>query len=68
MNLLTLLRGLVVTLTSHINMFVFFRVYSSNQKNEEKRGGSGSNNWGSVKDEVRSVYFCIFFSSVQSFN
>lgn len=36
------------------------RVCSSNQKNEEKRGGSGSNNWGSVKDEVRLVYFYIF--------
>lgn len=24
----------------------------SNQKPEEKRGGSGSNNWGSVKDEI----------------
>lgn len=24
----------------------------SNQKSEEKRGGSGSNNWGTVKDEV----------------
>lgn len=41
-------------------MFVFSRVYSSNQKNEEKRGGSGSNNWGNVKDEVRLVYFYIF--------
>ncbi|XP_020795129.2 plasminogen activator inhibitor 1 RNA-binding protein-like [Boleophthalmus pectinirostris] len=24
----------------------------SNQKSDEKRGGSGSNNWGSVKDEI----------------
>ncbi|TWW72796.1 RNA-binding protein PAI1 [Takifugu flavidus] len=24
----------------------------SNQKNEEKRGGSGPNNWGGVKDEI----------------
>lgn len=53
------MRGSVVTVTSGITVFVFSRVYSSNQKNEEKRGGSGSNNWGSVKDEVRSVYFCI---------
>ncbi|CAF96339.1 unnamed protein product [Tetraodon nigroviridis] len=29
----------------------------SNQKNEEKRGGSGSNNWGTVKEEVRSVSY-----------
>lgn len=50
---------IVVTVTSGINVSVFSRVYSSNQKNEEKRGGSGSNNWGSAKDEVRSVYFCI---------
>lgn len=59
MNLQMLARGLVVTGTSCINMFVLSRVYSSNQKNEEKRSGSGSNNWGSVKDEVRSGYFCI---------
>lgn len=50
-------------------MFVFLlRFPPSNQKNEEKRGGSGSNNWGSVKDEVRSVYFCMFFSCVQNIN
>lgn len=34
---------------------VFLSVRSSNQKTEEKRAGSGSNNWGSVKDEVRWV-------------
>lgn len=38
-------------------------LYSSNQKNEEKRGGSGSNNWGSVKEEARSVYFSHTFLS-----
>lgn len=53
--------GSVVTVTSHVGIFCF--LYSSNQKNEEKRGGSGSNNWGGVKDEIRSVYFftCVFF-------
>lgn len=45
----------VVTVTSHVGIFCF--LYSSNQKNEEKRGGSGSNNWVGVKDEIRSVYF-----------
>lgn len=28
-------------------------VRSSNQKSEEKRSGSGSHNWGNVKEEVR---------------
>lgn len=53
--------GSVVMVTSHVGIFCF--LYSSNQKNEEKRGGSGSNNWGGVKDEIRSVYFltCMFF-------
>lgn len=37
----------------------FSRVHSSNQKNEEKRGGSGSNNWSSTKEEARLVYFCV---------
>lgn len=63
-----LLKGSVVTATSGINMFVFSRLSSSNQKNEEKRGGSGSNNWGGVKEEVRSVYCCILFFLGQNFH
>lgn len=31
----------------------FLSLHCSNQKTEEKRGGSGSNNWGNVKDEVK---------------
>lgn len=37
----------------NISVSVSPLVHSSNQKSEEKRSGTGSNNWGNVKDEVR---------------
>uniref|UniRef100_A0A8C2Z980 SERPINE1 mRNA binding protein 1b n=1 Tax=Cyclopterus lumpus TaxID=8103 RepID=A0A8C2Z980_CYCLU len=36
----------------HIIVCVFLCVCSSSQKSEEKRSGSGSHNWGTVKEEV----------------
>lgn len=45
--------GLQTFYATQINVCVFLSVYSSIQKSEEKRGGSGSNNWGNVKDEVK---------------
>lgn len=36
-----------------IQMCRFLSLHCSNQKTEEKRGGSGSNNWGNVKDEAK---------------
>lgn len=66
MNRQSVARASVVTVTSPVGIFCF--LHSSNQKNEEKRGGSGSNNWGGVKDEIRSVYFFtrVFFWSVRN--
>lgn len=47
-----------------VNWHILF--YANRQKSEEKRGGSGSHNWGNVKDEATYVGHASFFHSQRS--